>query len=87
MSSSPSTNWTQAAIEVLQAIYGRHHLSDHEFVALVCPMFAPEAVSLLRQVYAWTLQDMDVNAIDDQKYTLCKKLSEVCTFPARGRPP
>jgi len=50
-------------------------------------MFAPEAVSLLRQVYAWTLQDMDVNAIDDQKYTLCKKLSEVCTFPARGRPP
>ncbi|KAI8939807.1 hypothetical protein NX059_003546 [Plenodomus lindquistii] len=66
-----------AAIEVLQAIYGRHHLSDNEFVELVCPMFTPGSVSLLREVYNWTLADMDVNAIDDQKYMLCKKLSEL----------
>lgn len=40
-------------------------------------MFTPGSVSLLREVYNWTLSDMDVNDLDDQKYTLCKKLSEV----------
>lgn len=64
-------------MEVLQAIYTRHHLHDDEFVELVGPMFAPTIVSLLREVYNWTLADMDVNNVDDQKYTLCKKLSEV----------
>ncbi|CAO2656045.1 Nn.00g048480.m01.CDS01 [Neocucurbitaria sp. VM-36] len=66
-----------AAIEVLQAIYSRHHLHDDEFVELVCPMFTPGSVSLLREVYNWTLADMNVNDIDDQKYMLCKKLSEL----------
>ena len=40
-------------------------------------MFTPGSVSLLREVYSWTLTDMDVNDIDDQKYMLCKRLSEV----------
>ena len=40
-------------------------------------MFTPGSVSLLREVYNWTLADMNVNNIDDQKYMLCKKLSEV----------
>ena len=40
-------------------------------------MFTPGSVSLLREVYNWTLSDMDINDLDDQKYTLCKKLSEV----------
>lgn len=40
-------------------------------------MFTPGSVSLLREVYNWTLTDMDVNDIDDQKYMLCKRLSEV----------
>jgi exportin-5 len=45
-------------------------------------MFTPGSVSLLREVYNWTLSDMDVNDLDDQKYTLCKKLSEVrCPAP------
>jgi exportin-5 len=40
-------------------------------------MFAPENVSLLREVYSWTIADLNVNDLDDQKYTLCKKMSEV----------
>ena len=40
-------------------------------------MFTPGSVSLLREVYNWTLTDMDVNDIDDQKYMLCNRLSEV----------
>ncbi|KAF2827190.1 ARM repeat-containing protein [Ophiobolus disseminans] len=66
-----------AAIEVLQAIYSRHHLHDDEFVDLVCPMFTPGSVSLLREVYNWTIADMNPTDLDDQKYTLCKKLSEL----------
>ncbi|KAF1843610.1 ARM repeat-containing protein [Cucurbitaria berberidis CBS 394.84] len=73
----PVVEMQLAAIEVLQAIYSRHHLHDDEFVELVCPMFTPGSVSLLREVYNWTIVDMDVNDIDDQKYMLCKKLSEL----------
>lgn len=40
-------------------------------------MFTPGSVSLLREVYNWTLSDMNIDDLDDQKYTLCKKLSEV----------
>ncbi|KAH8726745.1 armadillo-type protein [Phaeosphaeriaceae sp. PMI808] len=66
-----------AAIEVLQAIYSRHHLHDDEFVELVCPMFTPGSVSLLREVYNWSIADLNPNDLDDQKYMLCKKLSEL----------
>jgi exportin-5 len=67
----------QAAVEVLQAIYSRHHLHEDEFVELVCPMFTPGSVSLLREVYSWSITNLDVNEIDQERYTLCKKLSEV----------
>jgi exportin-5 len=73
-----SANKQQAAVETLQAIYGRTHLHDDEFLELVCPMFTPGSVSLLREVYNWTLADMsNVNEMDDQKYMLCKRLAEV----------
>jgi exportin-5 len=70
----------QAAIEVFQAIYSRHHLHDDDFGELVWPMFAPDNVTLLREVYNWSIADLNVNDLDDQKYTLCKKMSEVSTF-------
>ncbi|KAF2792108.1 ARM repeat-containing protein [Melanomma pulvis-pyrius CBS 109.77] len=66
-----------ASVEVLQAIYSRHHLHDDEFVELVCPMFTPGSVSLLREVYGWTLSDMNIHDLNEQKYTLCRKLSEL----------
>ena len=40
-------------------------------------MFTPGSVSLLCDVYNWTLADMNVNDLDEQKYILCKKLAEV----------
>ncbi|KAF1946379.1 ARM repeat-containing protein [Clathrospora elynae] len=73
----PVVEMQTAAVEALQAIYGRTHLHDDEFVELVCPIFTPGSVSLLREVYNWTLADMNVNDIDDQKYMLCKRLSEL----------
>jgi exportin-5 len=45
-------------------------------------MFTPGSVSLLREVYNWTIADMDVSNIDDQKYMLCKRLSEVRSSPS-----
>jgi exportin-5 len=68
----------QAAVAVLHAVYNRHHpLNDEEFVELVCPMYTPGSVRLLSEVYKWTLSDMNVNDLDEQKYSLCKKLSEL----------
>jgi exportin-5 len=49
-------------------------------------MFAPESVSLLREVYNWTIADLNINDLDDQKYTLCRKLSEVGASNTRVTP-
>lgn len=49
-------------------------------------MFTPGRVSLLREVYNWTLADMNIDDLDDQKYTLCKKLSEVRSQPPQNYP-
>ncbi|KAF2500371.1 ARM repeat-containing protein [Lophium mytilinum] len=68
----------QAAVEVLYAISCRPHLQDDKaFVDIVCPMFTPGTVALFREVYSWTLADMDVHDINEQKYSLCKKLAEL----------
>jgi exportin-5 len=81
------TDATQAAVEVLYAISCRPHLQDDEaFVQIICPMFTPGTVSLLREVYRWTLADLDVHDINEQKYSLCKKLAEVSYLHRSGRP-
>ncbi|KAF2196511.1 ARM repeat-containing protein [Delitschia confertaspora ATCC 74209] len=76
----PVPQLQQASIEVLHAIYTRPQhlrLGDEEFVQLVCPMYTPGSVRLLSEVYNWTLSGMNINDLDEQKYTLCKKLSEL----------
>ncbi|KAF2641514.1 ARM repeat-containing protein [Massarina eburnea CBS 473.64] len=73
----PVVGFQTAAVDVLQAIYTRHHLQDEDFQELVCPMFTPGSVSLLRDVYGWTLSDMNIQDLNEQKYTLCKKLAEL----------
>lgn len=40
-------------------------------------MFTPSNIQLLREVYNWTLSDMDPNDLNEQKYMLCKRLTEV----------
>jgi hypothetical protein len=62
---------------VIQSIYTRHHLHDEDIADLVCPMLSSDSVNLLREVYNWTLSDMDVHSLDEQKYMLCKKIAEV----------
>ena len=45
-------------------------------------MFTPGSVHLLREVYGWAIAGLDIHNLDDQKYTLCKKLAEVREIPA-----
>ncbi|KAF2144374.1 uncharacterized protein K452DRAFT_295830 [Aplosporella prunicola CBS 121167] len=66
-----------AAVEALFAIYNRSNFLEQDFVDIVCPMYGTEIVNLLREIYKWTASDMDINDMDEPKYTLSKKLSEV----------
>ncbi|KAF2277539.1 uncharacterized protein EI97DRAFT_374586 [Westerdykella ornata] len=74
---APVVDLQLAAIEVIQAIYLRHHLHDEDIVELVSPMLTVDSVNLLREVYNWTLSDMDAHDIHEQKYMLCKKIAEI----------
>ncbi|KAJ9647075.1 karyopherin [Coniosporium tulheliwenetii] len=67
----------QAAVEALQAIYGRQGLHDDEFLELVCPMYSPARISMFTDVYNWSTTGWDVHDLDEAKYTLCKKVSEL----------
>ena len=64
-------------MDVLYTMYTRHHLTDADFVELMSPMFTPGSVLLLREVYSWTLSDMDVQDLNEEKYNLCKRIAEV----------
>jgi len=43
----------------------------------MCPLLTADSINLLREVYMWTLSDMDVHNLNEQKYMLCKKIAEV----------
>ncbi|KAF2752180.1 ARM repeat-containing protein [Sporormia fimetaria CBS 119925] len=66
-----------AAVDILQAICRRHHLSDDDILDLIGPLLSDDRIHFLRQVYDWTVSDMDVHNLNEQKYTLCKKLAEL----------
>ena len=42
---------------------------------LVGPLYESETISVFKQLYEWSVVSAD--DIDDEKYLLCKKLSEV----------
>jgi exportin-5 len=62
---------------VIHAINTRPSLSRNEADDLMSPLLSGDSIALLTQVYSWSILDMDVSDIDEQKYTLCKKTSEV----------
>lgn len=72
-----NANFTKAAVEALHALYSRPYFSDEEYEELICPMYTTERVELLRKLYEYSI--IDPEDIDDEKYLLSKKLSEVCS--------
>ncbi|KAI9743344.1 MAG: hypothetical protein M1818_003190 [Claussenomyces sp. TS43310] len=67
-----------ACLDAFTALYLSSQFSDEDFSALICPMYTSENVNLLRRLFEWTR--VDPRDIDDEKYTLSKKLSEMLSL-------
>lgn len=72
---SPHLPVQLGAVDVLYYLYNHPRLSDEDFKALVCPMYMHDTVELLHRLYQWSC--VDANNIEEEKYTLSKKLSEL----------
>lgn len=66
---------TQAAVEALHALYSRSNYMLEDFQPLVHQMYETEYLVVLRKLYEWSIVGPD--DVDDTKYILSKKLSEV----------
>lgn len=62
-------------MDVLHSLYHRSRFSDGDFEELVAPMYGHNTVQLFQQLYEWS--QVDATNIDEEKYLLSKKLSEV----------
>lgn len=64
-----------AAVDSLYSLYNRSRFSEDDFRDLVGPMFQDETIHLLKQLYDWL--KVDPTDIDEAKYLLLKKFSEM----------
>ena len=65
-------------MNTLYALYNRSRFSEDDFKDIVGPMFKPETVILMKQVHQ-SLR-VDPTNIDDSKYAMLKRLSEVSSI-------
>ncbi|MCJ1390853.1 hypothetical protein MMC18_003714 [Xylographa bjoerkii] len=63
------------AVETLNALYNRPNYTDDDVRDLVWPLFEHETVNTLKHLYQWSI--VNANDIDEEKYLLCKKFSEM----------
>ncbi|KAI4290375.1 MAG: hypothetical protein L6R35_000339 [Caloplaca aegaea] len=64
-----------AAVDVLYYLYNHARFSDEDFKEVVGPMYTHETVNLLQRLYEWSC--VDATDIDEERYLLSKKLSEM----------
>ncbi|KAL8893153.1 MAG: hypothetical protein Q9215_000159 [Flavoplaca cf. flavocitrina] len=64
-----------AAVDTLHILSSRTKLSEGDLKELVAPMFMTDTVDLLQKLYDWSC--VDATDIDEEKYLLLKKLSEL----------
>ena len=75
-----TSNGRQAAVEALHALYSRSNYNPEEFQPLVYFMYQTDHLTLLRQVYEWSV--VSARNVDETRYAISKKLSEVCMIPS-----
>lgn len=68
-------------METLYSLYYRSKFSQDDFHNLVAPMFEISNLTLLKNLYQWLV--IDPTEIDDAKYLLLKKFSEVLQLHSR----
>ncbi|KAL9602933.1 MAG: hypothetical protein Q9219_001458 [cf. Caloplaca sp. 3 TL-2023] len=64
-----------AAVDVFYYLYNHSRFSDEDFRATVAPMYSHDVIELLQQLYEWS--HVAATNIDEEKYLLSKKLSEM----------
>ncbi|KAF4200969.1 hypothetical protein CNMCM8927_002264 [Aspergillus lentulus] len=69
-----------AAVEALHALYSRSNFEIEDFQPLVHLMYETEYLTLLQKLYEWSVVEPD--DIDDIRYTISKKLSEMLSYLA-----
>ncbi|PWY92679.1 hypothetical protein BO70DRAFT_425351 [Aspergillus heteromorphus CBS 117.55] len=69
-----------AAVEALHALYSRSNIDTESFQPLVHLMYETESLGVLQKLYEWSVVGPD--DVDDTKYTICKKLSEMLSYVA-----
>lgn len=67
-------------METLYSLYYRSKFSQDDFNSLVIPMFDSGNLSLLKNLYEWLV--VDPTDLDDAKYLLLKRFSEVLLYPS-----
>ncbi|KAI0409384.1 ARM repeat-containing protein [Xylaria palmicola] len=70
----------KASLEALHVLYSRSTFDEEEFQELVVPLYDVQYVTLFRQLVEWSVVDPD--DLDDDKYQLSKKLSELISYLA-----
>ncbi|KAL8701921.1 MAG: hypothetical protein Q9224_000275 [Gallowayella concinna] len=73
--STPNIPIQLAAVDTLHSLYNRSRFSEEDFRELVGPMYTQDTVELIQKLYDWSC--VDATDIDEEKYLLSKKLSEL----------
>ncbi|BCS22295.1 karyopherin MSN5 [Aspergillus puulaauensis] len=69
-----------AAVEALHALYSRSAYDSEGFQPLVHIMYEAESLNVILKLFQWSV--VGPEDIDDTKYTISKKLSEVVSYVA-----